>query len=280
MAKLVVTPALMQEASAMDELLCSSWSNIKKHRVEFGRACTAVHDKELHKYIHKQGSKKGFPAFDEYIAARTNGEASHSFVWESMRIYGLTLPMPEHKGEPLPTVQEASQMPVTSALRMARLRKNRPMTKRLIEDAMKEPATKFAVEAQSAINEGLTAEEQKTPLMRWMRMLHPRLIEKLEEAIEDFKLLPVVKDRDLSLNLENKALWAIVNAAMTFAGDAIEAAKKQRDNETPVLPETQQAVAVEKADEAVLYSAPDAGQKIGIALDENRVVKRTSEALN
>jgi len=262
---------LVREANEADELLISSWRGIKSNELEFGHACCWISEKKLHQYIPSKGSRKGFISFEAYISQRTGGECSDTRMRECMRIYQLT------QGDNAIPADVICEIPHKNAVRLATIKKRSPrkLTKALIEKARTEDTLAFAVTAQSVINETLPVEEQEQPWEHLHLRLHPLAVERFKECIEDFKLIPgAVRDGDRSLDLESKAVLAIVAAAREFAKEAIECAKREaRQNAPEVTTETEDPAKVQQGD----FVAPDAAEKIATALTEKRVITRNPE---
>jgi hypothetical protein len=282
MPKTIAPQALIDEAKQADLLFRECWTGLRFHERELGRACKWIQEKELHKYIPKPNSKIGFLTFDSYIANRTGGECSRSKYYECIQIYELT------QGAIALPPEMVDSMPRKNQLQLSRVIKNLPPEKKtkkhvtkIAEKAQTQAVNLFRVTAQEAMNEDLPPEKQKSPLVRWSAMLDPRVAEKLNETIEDFKLLKgVVQDGDRLIDLTSKAVMAICCAAESFAGEILKQAREKAQREAPQLFETKHETSEADATEETIYEAPDASQRIGLALDEQRVVHRKSEARN
>lgn len=283
MTKNIAPEALVNEAAEANELFLSSWKQTKTAFLDFGRACCWIEDKELHKYIPKEGSRKGYLSFDEYVDQVTGGDCSRSTIFEAKRVFKLTL------GPDAISVETLALMPRKNMLRVAKaLQTEMPAaTKRkLIESAVSEPVNKFAVTAQKAVNEQLPAEDQKSPLVSIHFMVDPCAAEELKNLIEDFKLTSIVRDGFKELDMTSKAILGICAAARSWTQEMLSAAKDQVKRDSPTIPDQTQDAAQEDAAEAIpeidptLFSAPDAAEAIATATIERRVVKAKSEARN
>jgi len=255
------------------------------HAREFGRACAWIQAKELHKYIPKPNSATGFQTFDGYVAHVTGGECSRSKIYECIALHELT------QGAIAIPAAAVDAMPHKNAMKLSTVIKSLPEEKRtkkhidkMAKRAQVETVNTFKLTAQKEINQHVAPAKRKLPLATLVLHLDPRAVDKLVETIEDFTLIPgVVRDGDLDLDLKSKAVLVMCGVAEVACADEIKAAKEKARNEAPQLFETKHEAAethAAEADETVIYNAPDAGERIGLALDEQRVVHRKSEARN
>lgn len=272
MSKNVAPPQLVKEAAQAHKLFCDSWANIKHNTLELGRAIVWMESKSLHKYIPKAGSRKGYQSLEEYAAAVTGGECGHTKLYDTKNIYMLT------QGENAIAPEVVMEMPKRNQLQVARVRKANPkaVTKKLIDQARNEPILKFAETAQELVNQTLPAEKQKQPMEYISIHVHARVAREFYQLMDDMKELPVVKDGDRSLDLDSKTVYAIVHAARLGCQELIDQAKAKANHEAPEIP----VEAQETVEEVLTYEAPNAGEKIGIAEAEHRIVHRKSEARN
>jgi hypothetical protein len=77
--------ALVKEATELDRQLRTQWANMKmairsmkKSSIHFGRLCSEMKARELHRFVRKSGSRK-FVSFAEYIQDLTGGKISKTF---------------------------------------------------------------------------------------------------------------------------------------------------------------------------------------------------------
>lgn len=264
MSEKIAPKDLVREAEQADKLFRDSWVGMKLNRREFGRACCWIEEKELHRYIRKDGSRKGYLSFDEYVGIVTGGECSRTTIFDCKRIYKLT------QGENAIAPEMVDAMPRKNQLRLSQIPPKK-RTPKVVEKARKLPVQKFAVVAQSILNDELPPEKQRAPMEDVRLRIHATAAAELKSTMDDFKLLPVVKDGDRALDLESKAIFAICQAARSWASEHIKAAKEKIDRENPEIPEAADVAPVEN------FSAQDAGEAIGQAELEHRVVRRPSE---
>jgi hypothetical protein len=81
---------LARKATKLDKQLRFQWATEKKARLEFGKICLEMKREELHRYIRKPGSRKGYQSLWEYIDNVTQGEISRSSTFVFMGIASLT----------------------------------------------------------------------------------------------------------------------------------------------------------------------------------------------
>lgn len=278
MTKNVAPEALVKEATEALELFRTAWSRTKLSFLDFGRACCWIEDKELHKYMPKPGSRKGYMSFDEFVDLETGGDCSRSTIFEAKRAYKLT-----QGPDPIP-IETVAKMPRKNVLRLAKsLQTEMPEKTRqkLIESAVSEPVNKFAVTAQKAVNEQLPVEEQKSPLVSFHVLIDPRAAEELKNLIEDFKLTPVVRDGLKELDMTSKAILGICSAARSWTQEILAAAKEKVKRDAPIIDTAPDTAPSENAAEGEeIFAAPDAAEAIATAESEQRVVRHKSEARN
>lgn len=274
--------ALIDEAKQADLLFRECWSGMRFHAREFGRACKWFQDKELHKYIPKSGSRVGFMTFDSYVAHVTGGECSRSKIYECIALHELTL------GAIAIPPEAVDAMPKKNALKLSKVIRQLPEEKktkkhleRITKQAQSETVNTFKLTAQKAINENLVPEKRKLPMTTVVLHLDPRAADKLNETIEEFTMLPgAVRDGDLELDLKSKAVLVMCTTAQIAAADEIKAAKAKAQREAPILSQAKHKTTEadsDQTDEEVIYEAPDAGTRVGIALDEGRAFMRKDE---
>jgi hypothetical protein len=280
MTKNVAPAQLVKEANLADKLFCDAWSGIKKNTLELGRAIVLIEEKALHKYIPKGNSRKGYQSVEEYALAKTNGELSHTKLYDAKRIYLLT------QGENAIPAEVVTQMPKRNQLQVARIAKatGGKVEPEVIQKAISEPVLKFAETAQDAVNATKPPEKRKEPLTDVvLRGIHVRIANEFYELMDDMKGMAIVRDGDFDVNLESKALLAIVTSARSWAQDIINKHKKALHDKAPEIPPAiDEAVEADadQADEEPIFTAPDAGERTGRAEAEGRLVHRKSEARN
>lgn len=257
---------LVKEANSAHELFLGSWRGIRFNEREFGRACDWIQTKQLHKYIRKGKSKKGYISMDEYVREITNGECTRTRMFECINLYKLTTGT--HPVSPA----TVDTMPKSNALQLARVPEKR-RSKKLVERAVTEPIKQFKETAQDVINGDQLPEKQEQPMSTIRYRVHSRVAQLFEELMEDVKLLPCVRDFDNSIDWDTKAIAAITTAARTYMREDILAAKDKLKHDNP-------EIETETQDEAEDYAAPNAGVQIGTAEAENRLIHHKSEVLN
>jgi len=276
----IAPPQLVKEAQEAHELFCGSWSAIKTNTLELGRAVVWMEEKALYKYVRKEGSRKGYLSLEDYALAQSGGELNHTKLYDAKRIYLLT------QGENAIPAETVAQMSKRNQLQLARVPAKK-RTKKLVEQARSESVLTFRETAQDVVNEDLAPEKRKHPMVDVvLRGIHARVAREFYQLMDDVKDLAIVKDGDFDINIESKALMAIVTSARSWCQDIINQAKAKAQRESPEIPETVNEAAQTHSDQAedaletVTYSAPDAGQRIGLAEAEGRVVNRKPEARN
>jgi hypothetical protein len=125
-------------------------------------------------------------------------------------------------------------MPVQNACLLGRLNAEQ-RTPDIVEAAKKTSKREFPTKFQAKLNEYLPPEHRRTPRIDFFRKLHPTVANKLEETIERFSHLPVVRDGDRGLTLQEKAIYAICNAAEQFASEALAEEELDRCSEVEAL---------------------------------------------
>ncbi len=259
-------PQLVKEANEACDLFVNSWRGIKLNEREFGRACVLLEAKQLWRYVQVPGGSRCFQSLETFVEHWTGGECTRTRMYECKRLYQLT------QGENALAPEVVDEMPKKNALQVHRVRERAPkkITKSFIERARREPVTKFAVTAQSAVNDTLPVSEQESPMMALHLWLHPSAVEMLKETIEDFKLIPgAVRDGDRSLDLASKAVIAVCHSARTFAAEAIRSAKERARDQAAVVSEAEPETHTE-----------DAATAIATATSEGRIIDPKSEARN
>jgi hypothetical protein len=226
--------SLAVEATKLDEQLKAQWAEVtaaigtvNKASIRFGKLCEEIRAKQLHRFVPKPGSRKSFVSFAEYIFDRTNGEVSKGTVYVAIELYKLT------QGPHALTEEDVARMPVHNACLLGRLKPGQ-RTPDIVEAAKKTSKREFPAKVQAKLNEYLPPEQQRMPRVDFFRKLHPTVATKLEETIERFTHLPVVRDGDRGLTLQEKAIYAICNAAEQFASEDLAAEEPYRPREVEV----------------------------------------------
>ena len=111
-------------------------------------------------------------------------------------------------------------MPQANAIELTRL-PSEERTPEIVELAKRTSKRDFPARVQQKLNEKLPPEQQRTPRVDFFRRLHPRVANRLAETIQRFTLLRVVRDGDRVLTLQEKAIFAICNAAEQFASEEL-----------------------------------------------------------
>jgi hypothetical protein len=275
----VAPPQLVKKAAQLDKQLRECWSSIKWSRRIFGEIVNQIRKEELHKYIAKPGSRKGYPSWWEYVDAVTDGEIKRSTAFINMGIASLT------EGENALPAETVDALPSGNAYQLSKV----PAAKRtpeLVKKARTQPHHKFVATVQSLKNESLPPEKQKAPLVEFYRRLHPMVATKLEETIARFRRHPIVKDGLFELTLEEKAIHALCCAADASEKEVLDAAEKRENDACQTVPtETEESTTAEhEADQApgipADFNADKAAELIAAATTERRVVPIKGEAIH
>jgi hypothetical protein len=233
----IARATVAREMAERDKQLRAQWDETKRARgaarkqmIRFGHLCDEARELELHKYVRKPDSRKGYVSFDEYIHDVTEGQVSKSKLYQSIDLYRLT------QGSNALTQEDVAEMPIQNACLLRRLGPER-RTPDIVEAAKKTSKREFPAKVQAKLNEYLPLEQQKMPRVDFFRKLHPTVAQKLEQTIERFTHLPVVRDGDRGLTLQEKAIYTICNAAEQFASEDLAAEEhcQQREAEVPEL---------------------------------------------
>jgi hypothetical protein len=225
-----LTAARVEEARQLDKELRHKMGALKQLTAEVGGILKQMREKELHKYIRKPDSRKGYLSFDDYAAEVTG--MSGSYVRMAMRIFGLT------EGVNPVSPRDIEEMSTVNAYELAKVPKER-RTPELIEQAKKTSTGKFKLKVLEIENELRSPEEQKPVRVDFYRKLHPETAEILETTIHDFCMLPAVREGDLRKTLGEKAIEAICSLALSFAGDEITAERDRLRREAVEISEPQ-----------------------------------------
>jgi hypothetical protein len=231
---LIAPLTLAAEAAALDRQLRAQWGQWKRQARVIGSLFKKMMDKQLHRYVRKPGSKKGYQRFDEYVADVTGGMAN-STVWVMMRIHGLT----EGTNALLPN--EVDEMPQQNAYELTKL-KPEQRTPEVVRKAIDTPTKKFKAEVQKIRNADLPPEKQKPVLVDIHEQWPVDLVEMFEETVSDFSCLAVVRDGHRDIAIRHKAITTILTCARLYAGDEIRVAKAELDNALPIIPDVQGTV--------------------------------------
>jgi len=228
---------LVKEATALDQQVREQWKGMKRLARVVGGLFKEIRDRELHKYVPKSGSKKGYQRFEEYVSDVTGGIAN-STVWVIMRIHGLTEgpnPVPGH---------EVDEMPQQNAYELTKLEPGE-RTVEIVQRAKRTPIKKFQAEIQEMKSAALPLEQRKPALIEVYEKWPLEVVEMFEETVADFSLLPVVRDGDRNLSIRHKAIATILVSARTYAGDEIQAARVELYAEVTQSAEAQEVPTVE-----------------------------------
>lgn len=222
---------LANKMAERDTQLRAQWAETKravgaarKAMIRFGHLCDEARVLQLHKHVCKPNSRKGYASFDEYIHDLTEGEVSKTTLYNSITLHKLT------QGPNALTEEDVAGMPVQNACLLGRL-KPQQRTRELVEAAQKTSKREFPAKVQAKLNENLPPEDQRPIRIDFFRKLHPVVAEKLERTIERFTHLPVVRDGDRELTLQDKAIYAICNAAEQFASEDLAAEEEYQSGE-------------------------------------------------
>ena len=216
-----------KEALSLDKQLRTQWTEIKtaeralrKASIPFGKTCEKMRAMEAHRYIPQPGSRKTYMSFEEYIHGVTGGEVSKSTLYIAIACYKLT------EGPNALAAEDVAEMPAANAYELYTKLKPEYRTADIVEAAKKTPKRCFSAKIQAKLNEYLPSEQQRIPRIDFFRRLHHTVANKLEETIERFTHLPVVRDGDPDLTLQEKAIYAICLAAEQFAVEQLAQAEE------------------------------------------------------
>lgn len=268
--------SLIKKAKQLDTKLRECWSTIKRTRRAFGAIVLEMEREELHKYVAKSGSRKGYPSLWEYVEAVTDGEVSRAQMFISVKVASLA------EGPNALPVETVDALPAGNAYQLAKLPAEK-RTPELIKKARTQSRNKFIVTVQSIRNESLPVEKQKAPpLVEFYRKLSPIVAETLEETIARFRKHPVIKDGTLDLSIEDKAIFAMCSAAIAHCQDELNNAEEAERRGLQTIPETDEAACEDETVETFYppietdipasFNAPDAANAIAAATTEHRVV--------
>ena len=232
---LLAPTALGKEAAAVDKELRQQWGAMRRLARVVGRLFRTIMDKQLHTYIPKPGSRRGYQRFEEYAADVTGGMAN-STVWVMMRIHGLT------EGTNALPASDVDAMPQQNAYELSKL-KPEQRTAEIVRKAKETPIKKFQVAIQEIKNAALPPDKRKPVLVEVYEKWPPELAEMFEETVSDFSLLPVVRDGDRHMAIRHKAIAAILISARTHACDEIQAAKAELNAEATEIRDMREAKA-------------------------------------
>jgi hypothetical protein len=227
-----VVATLQVEALSLDTQFRALWGKLRtavrhcrKASIPFGKLCKEMQAKQVHRYIPKPGSRKSYISFEEYVFTITEGEVSRGSMYAAISLYDLTTGPNALEGDDL------ADMPQANACQLARLERQH-LTPEIVKAAKTTSKREFPAKVQEILNEHLPPEEQRTVRINFFRKLHPRVVSKLEETIERYTLLPVVRDGDKILTLQEKAIFTICLAAEQFAGEDLRVAEKRASEES------------------------------------------------
>lgn len=239
--KQIAPPLLIKEAASFDKQLRSVWVKMKnaagiirKASITFGEICTKMQAKELHKYVAKPESRKGYISFEEYIERLTNGELSKNTLYISKQMYQLT------QGPHAISAAVVAEMPQENVRLLSSL-KPEERTQEILK-AAKSSNREFTKLVQFKKNESLPPEQQETPRIEFYREWHPDVVSKLEATMKRFhNLKGIVADGNYELTLDEKAIMAICFSAETQCADLLTAAESSLQNEAMDIPEAEEA---------------------------------------
>jgi hypothetical protein len=251
---------LINRAENLDREARRLWGKLDEHitsaeviSIQFGKTCAEMRDLELHKYVRKGNSRKGYPAFPEWVESVTGGKLSSSSLYMAMGLSRLT------EGANPISPEEIAQMPKENAYRLSTQLTPEQRTPDMIEKAKKTPKEEFPKRIQEKLNEGKPLKEQVTIRVEFFKQWAPDVVNKLNATIERFTRLPTVRDwthkdeqgRTLpeALTLQEKAVYAICCAAEQEYKEILDELETKASHETVILPEAPDAIA--ETDEAV-----------------------------
>lgn len=237
----VLAPAdLVEKAQGLDTEARRLWAEMDSHltaaeiiSIPFGKCCTEMRDLELHRYVRKGSGRKGYPEFTDWIQSVTKGKFSKSSLYMAMGLHKLT------EGPNAIPAEEVVQMPKENAYRLSTLEPEQ-RTPELVEAAKKTTKEKFPTRVQESLNTGKAEKDQVTIRKTFHRELAIQVFDMLEDTIEEFTLLEVVRDGDMTLTLQEKAIAAMVTSARTHCSDLLTEARRKREAEKAAAPDLPQ----------------------------------------
>jgi hypothetical protein len=200
------SPALIARAKELDAKIHGALMSLKKEFFQLSKAMAEMRDMQLHRFIRREGSKKHYISFDEYVGSLTSGDISRATIFHMLKVGTLMI------GPDALPLAEVEKMSARNAAKLADL-PPRHRTKKVIEAAQEMTHEIFQAQLPRHLAEqGATAEEienvvpEKVTFARtWARPV----VEKLKEALEDGALIPGIRDGDRSLTLEEKVIYAM-----------------------------------------------------------------------
>jgi hypothetical protein len=234
---------LINHAENLDREARRLWTEMDMHitaaeiiSIPFGKVCQEMKDQALHKMVRKAHSRKGYPSFPEWVESVTNGKLSSSSLYMAMGLHRLT------EGPNAIPAEEIVQMPKENAYRLSTQLTPEQRTPEMIEKAKKTTKEEFPKRIQEKLNEGLPADKQVVIRVEFFRQWAPDVVNKLEATIERFTHLPIVRDHNRELTLQEKAVLAICFAAESDCDLLLKQAEAEHSAEIE-LPEAKEAVA-------------------------------------
>jgi hypothetical protein len=274
---------LMNRAENLDREARRLWTELDMHvtaaeiiTIPFGKVCAEMKELALHKYVRKGNSRKGYPAFPEWVESVTGGKLSSSSLYMAMGLSRLT------EGANPISPEEIAQMPKENAYRLSTQLTPEQRTPDMIEKAKKTPKEEFPKRIQEKLNEGKPFDQQVTIRVEFFRRWAPDVVNNLEATIERFTHLPVVRDgthkdeegrvRMDALTLEEKAVYAICCAAEQEYKEILDELETKASHEEVIIPESQNATA--ETDEAVEADGDQEEEYVEDAAEEFHETRR------
>jgi hypothetical protein len=275
---------LMNRAENLDREARRLWTELDMHvtaaeiiTIPFGKVCAEMKELALHKYVRKGNSRKGYPAFPEWVESVTGGKLSSSSLYMAMGLSRLT------EGANPISPEEIAQMPKENAYRLSTQLTPEQRTPDMIEKAKKTPKEEFPKRIQEKLNEGKPLSQQVTIRVEFFKQWAPDVVNKLNATIERFTNLPIVRDgthkdndgriRLDALTLEEKAVLAICFAAECDCDLLLKQAEAEAEqHEEIILPEAQDAIA--ETDEAVEADGDQEGEYVEEVAEEFHETRR------
>lgn len=276
--EVLVQSDLVERAQGLDKEARRLWAEMDGHltaveiiSIPFGKVCTEMRNLDLHKYVRKGGGRKGYPTFPDWIASVTGNKLSKSSLYMAMGLHKLT------EGPNALPPEEVVQMPKDNAYRLSTLEPEQ-RTPEMVDLAKKSTKEEFPKRFQEKLNEGKPLAEQRVPRVDFFRSWYPDVKQKFEETIERFTRLPIVRDSDGSLTLQEKAVMAICFAAERDCQDLLSALEAKHREEV-VLPDTENLSETEhEADPAFAIEEEHQADRTIIRKDPEYVSLEEAEA--
>jgi hypothetical protein len=195
-------PQLKAKAMELDAKIRAKWEIGKQAFLDASIMLKTMWKDQLHRFIPKKGSKKGYESFEEYVDNVTGGMARGK-VYQLLAIAGLLEgpnPLPEHV---------VRDMPQGNAYELTRL-EPQERTPDIVEAAVSDPPAELKQKVQAKINMTLPEEERRDARVLFARNWSPIVIDKWQELEDRGVWMEGVRDGDKRLTLQEKFAYALL----------------------------------------------------------------------